>query len=236
MQVDFSILAKLIEVFWVNVLLSGDNAILIALACRNLTPHQRRLGIVLGSITAIILRLVFSMLALPLLSITGLKLAGAVLLVWIATGLIVGDDDDLTGKIESHDRLWRAVRAIALADLVLSLDNVLVIVGIAHDMPWMLVFGLVFSIPLIVWGSEAIGALIARYPALVYLGAGLIGWSAGELALSDSLIASDAQALSDASFDFLIPAVTAAISIAGGVVRQKWMIRQRDRARNSSSV
>ena len=236
MQLDFSILAKLIEVFWVNVLLSGDNAILIALACRNLPTHQRRLGIVLGSITAIILRLVFSMLALPLLSITGLKLAGAVLLVWIATGLIVGDGDDLTGKIESHDRLWWAVRAIAVADLVLSLDNVLVIVGIAHDMPWMLVFGLVLSIPLIVWGSEAIGALIARYPALVYLGAGLIGWSAGELALSDGLIAGDALALGDASFYFIVPAVTAATSIAGGIFRQKRMIRQRDRARNSSSV
>ena len=236
MQLDFSILAKLIEVFWVNVLLSGDNAILIALACRNLTAHQRRLGIVLGSIVAIILRLVFSMLALPLLSITGLKLAGAVLLVWIATGLIVGDDDDLAGKIESHDRLWRAVRAIALADLVLSLDNVLVIVGIAHDMPWMLVFGLVLSIPLIVWGSEAIGALVARYPALVYLGAGLIGWSAGELALSDGLISSDAQTLVDASFYLIVPAVTAATSIAGGIFRQKRMIRQRDRVQNSSSV
>ena len=236
MQLDFSTLAKLIEVFWVNVLLSGDNAILIALACRNLTAHQRRLGIVLGSITAIILRLVFSILALPFLGIMGLKLAGAVLLVWIATGLIVGDDDDLTSKIEAHDRLWRAVRAIALADLVLSLDNVLVIVGIAHEMPWMLVFGLVLSIPLIVWGSEAIGALIARYPALVYLGAGLIGWSAGELALSDGLVTSKAQALGDANFDFIIPAVTAATSIAGGIVRQKWMIRQRDRARNSSSV
>ena len=236
MQLDFSILAKLIEVFWVNVLLSGDNAILIALACRNLPARQRRLGIVLGSITAIVLRLTFSMLALPLLSVAGLKLAGAVLLVWVATGLILGDDDDLTEKIQSHDRLWRAVRAIALADLVLSLDNVLVIVGIAHDMPWMLVFGLVFSIPLIVWGSEAIGALIAHYPALVYLGAGLIGRSAGELALSDGLIASDTQALSQAGFDYLIPAVTAATSIAGGVFRQKWMLRQRDRARNSSDV
>ena len=236
MQLDFSILAKLIEVFWVNVLLSGDNAILIALACRNLPTHQRRLGIVLGSITAIILRLVFSMLALPLLSITGLKLAGAVLLVWIATGLIVGDGDDLTGKIESHDRLWWAVRAIAVADLVLSLENVLVIVGIAHDMPWMLVFGLVLSIPLIVWGSEAIGALIARYPALVYLGAGLIGWSAGELAVSDGFIAGDAQALGDASFDVIIPVITTAISIAGGIFRQKWTLRRRDRARNSSSV
>jgi YjbE family integral membrane protein len=236
MQLDFSILAKLMEVFWVNVLLSGDNAILIALACRNLPTHQRRLGIVLGSITAIVLRLAFSMLALPLLSVAGLKLAGAVLLVWVATGLILGDDDDLTEKIQSHDRLWRAVRAIALADLVLSLDNVLVIVGIAHDMPWMLVFGLVFSIPLIVWGSETIGALIAHYPALVYLGAGLIGWSAGELAVSDSLIAGDAQALSQAGFDYLIPAATAAMSIVGGVFRQKWMLRQRDRARNSSDV
>jgi len=236
MQLDVSILAKLIEVFWVNVLLSGDNAILIALACRNLPTHQRRLGIGLGSITAIILRLVFSMLALPLLSITGLKLAGAVLLVWIAKGLIVGDDDDVSGKIQSHDRLWRAVRAIALADLVLSLDNVLVIVGIAHDMPWMLVFGLVLSIPLIVWGSEVIGALVARYTALVYLGAGLIGWSAGELAMSDGLITSNAQAQGDAGFAFIIPAMTAAISIAGGVIRQKWAIRQRDRARNSSGV
>jgi predicted tellurium resistance membrane protein TerC len=123
-----------------------------------------------------------------------------------------------------------------LADLVLSLDNVLVIVGIAHDMPWMLVFGLVLSISLIVWGSEGIGALVARYPALVYLGAGPIGWSASELAMSDGLLAGDAQAQGDASFEFIISALTAAMSIAGGFFRQKWAIRQRDQAQNSSGV
>ena len=236
MTFDVALLSRVFEVFWVNMLLSGDNAILIALACRNLPPRQRRLGMVLGSLTAILLRLVFSLLALPLLGIAGLKLAGALVLVWIASGLIAGEADASAGKIASHDRLWRAVRAIALADLVLSLDNVLVIVGIAHDMPWMLVFGVVLSIPLIVWGADAIGALITRYPALVLIGAGLIGWAAGQLALSDALVEPWLNAVTGSETDLVVPAFAAALSIAGGMVRHRLTIRQRDRARNSSSV
>lgn len=236
MQLDGSILAKMVEVFWVNLVLSGDNAILIALACRNLPALQRRLGMILGAISALVLRLVFSILAVPLLAVTGLKLVGAIVLVWIAAGLIEGDDTDLTGKVESHDRLWRAIGAIALADLVLSLDNVLVIVGIAHDMPWMLAFGLVLSIPLIVWGSDVIGALVERFPALLYLGAALIGWSAGELGLSDALVVDNLKTMTGAWADTIIPAVTAAMAMAGGLIRRKGMLRRRARSGTSSTA
>ena len=233
MPFDFSILAKLVEVFWINLVLSGDNAILIALACHNLPMPQRRLGMILGSISAIALRLVFSLLAMPLLAVTGLKLSGAVLLVWIAASLIEGEEKDLSGHIESHDLLWRAVRAIALADLVLSLDNVLVIVGIAHDMPWMLAFGLVLSIPLIVWGSGMIGTLVDRFPVLLYLGAGMIGWSAGELSLSDPFVADDLKAITGPGAELIIPAVTAAMAIGGGLIRRKWLFRRHVRSENS---
>jgi len=220
---DSSALLTLLDVFWVNLLLSGDNAILIALACRNLPRHQRRLGMVLGAATAIGLRLIFSAIAIPILSLAGLKLIGAILLVWIATSLILSSPEDNSDTISAHDRLWHAVRAIAMADIVLSLDNVLVIVGIAHDTPIFLALGLLMSVPLIVWGADAIGAWIERYPALVF-----IGWSAGQLAYSDAWMPETViNALSENGEQWA-GAFGATLVILGGLIRKQWLLRQRD--------
>jgi YjbE family integral membrane protein len=236
MTLNYADLAKFCEVFWVNLVLSGDNAVLIALACRNLPLQQRKLGVSLGALTAIFLRVAFSMMAAPLLAIVGLKCAGAVLLVWIATGLMVVDASEPSVQLESHRSLWRAVQAIALADIVLSLDNVLVIIGIAHDAPWVLVVGLALSILIIVWGSNVLGALIVKYPLLVYLGVGLIGWAAGELALSDAFVPDRFKASWGEATAFIIPIIATLLTLCGGWLRHILAIRRRDRLKNSSSA
>jgi len=230
---DSSALLTLLDVFWVNLLLSGDNAILIALACRNLPRHQRRLGMLLGAATAIGLRLIFSAIAIPILSLAGFKVIGAILLVWIATSLISGNPEDNSDTISAHDRLWHAVRAIAMADIVLSLDNVLVIVGIAHDTPIFLALGLLMSVPLIVWGADAIGAWIERYPALVFIGAGLIGWSAGQLAYSDAWMPEPVIGALGENSEQWAGAFGATLVILGGLIRKQWLLRQRDPSGNS---
>lgn len=218
----------LFDVFWVNLVLSGDNAILIALACRDLPYKKRWLGIVLGATTAIGLRLIFSAIAIPLLSMAGVKLIGAILLIWIATSLIDGDAENNTNPISTHTQLWQAVRSIAMADIVLSLDNVLVIVGIAHDRPVFLGLGVVMSVPLIVWGADVIGTWIERYPALVFLGAGLIGWSAGQLAYSDPWVPLNLTNALGESGEQWISLFSTGLVLIGGLLRRRWRLKQRD--------
>lgn len=232
-NMDFSFLTTLLEVFWVNVLLSGDNAILIAMACRNLPAHQRRLGVLLGSVTAIAFRLLFSAIALSLLSTPGLRLIGAALLIWIATGLISTTEVEGTSKITASDRLWQAVRSIALADVIMSLDNVLAIVSIAHNDPFMLAFGLMLSVPLIVWGSDLVGTALARFPILIYCGAALLGWSAGELAVDDTLYAESVAHRFGAFADYGFPALGAGLTLIGGLLRHKLSITPRGPSGNS---
>ena len=230
---DFSFLTTLLEVFWVNVLLSGDNAILIALACRNLPVRQRRLGILLGSVTAIVFRLLFSAIALSLLSTPGLRLIGAVLLIWIATGLIGATEAQGPSKVTASDRLWQAVRSIALADIIMSLDNVLAIVSIAHNDPYMLAFGLLLSVPLIVWGSDLVGTALARFPVLIYCGAALLGWSAGELAVDDTLYAENVANRFGALAVYGFPVLGAGLTLIGGLLRRKLSTTPRDPSGNS---
>lgn len=174
-----------LEVIWVNIVLSGDNAVVIALACRGLPAHQRRMGMALGAGVAIVLRLVFTLLVVQLLAMPFLKIGGSLLLVWIAVKLLTeegeGDDD----KIAASDRLWHAVRTVAIADMVMSLDNVLAIAAVAKGNTPMLVFGLAVSIPLIVAGATLVMALLSRFPILVWAGAGLLGWVAGEMFITD---------------------------------------------------
>jgi YjbE family integral membrane protein len=218
----------LFDIFWVNLVLSGDNAIVIALACRNLPRTKRRLGMVLGAAAAIGLRLVFSAIAIPVLSLAGVKLISTILLILIATGLIIEDAENNTKAIRAHNRVWRAVRSIAMADIVLSLDNVLVIVGIAHDTPFFLGLGLVMSVPLIVWGADIIGPWIERYPALVFIGAGVIGWSAGQLAYSDPWMPQNfINALGERGEQW-ISLFSTGLVLIGGLLRRRWRLKQRD--------
>lgn len=180
-------IVPLLQIIWIDLLLSGDNAIVIALACRQLPPRQRKLGMILGAGTAIILRIIFAVFVTFLLKVPFLKVAGGLLLLWIGIKLAVGEDDD-GHNIESSDSLWRAVRTIAIADAVMSLDNVIAIAAAAGGNIWLFVFGLLLSIPLIIFGSTLLSNLMSRFPIIIWAGAALLGWIAGEMIISDGWV------------------------------------------------
>jgi YjbE family integral membrane protein len=185
------------QIIMIDIVLGGDNAVVIALACRKLPPPQRVKGILWGTAGAIILRVILIFFALQLLAIPFLKLAGAVLLVWIGVKLLLPEHDDGHGNIAGSDRLWGAVKTVIVADLVMSVDNVIAIAGAAenaggdHTMA-LVIFGLLVSIPIIVWGSQLVLKLMDRYPAIVTAGAMLLGWIAGSMMITDpALISAD---------------------------------------------
>ena len=181
------------QIILIDIVLGGDNAVVIALACRNLPPAQRRLGILWGTAGAIILRVILIFFALTLLAVPYLKIVGALLLVWIGVKLLAPDHDDHHGNIQSSDKLWAAVKTVVIADLVMSLDNVIAIAGAAeavggdHKMP-LVIFGLLVSIPIIVWGSQLVIKLMDRFPSIILIGGMLLGWIAGTMAVTDPAV------------------------------------------------
>ena len=177
-----------VEIVVINILLSGDNAVVIALACRNLPERQRKWGVIWGAAGAVALRIVLTFFAVALLDLPWLKIAGGLLLVWIGIKLIAEDDSGGHGEVEASQRLMGAVRTVIVADLVMSLDNVIGVAAAAKGSLFLLVFGLLISIPLVVAGSQLILKAIERYPALVIAGGGLLGYVAGEMAVSDTAV------------------------------------------------
>ena len=175
---------KLFEIIWINVILSGDNAVVIALACRGLPVDKQRMGMILGAGVAVLLRVVFTLLVASLLALPYLKIVAGLLLLWVAVKLIPGEDEGDGGVAES-DKLWHAVRTIAIADAIMSLDNVLAIAGVAKDSMPLLVIGLLISIPLIVAGATLIMKLLEKFPVLIWAGAALLGWVALDMILTD---------------------------------------------------
>src|SRR5947207_518935 len=165
----------LIKIMWINVLLSGDNAVVIAMACIGLPPRQRLWGMVLGAGVAVVLRIIFTVVIAQLMLLPYLKIIGGLALFYIAAKLLVPEDED-DGEVEAVEHLWRAVRIVAVADIVMSLDNVIAIAAAAQGNVALLVLGLAISIPLIVAGAALIMALLDRYPVLVWAGAALLGW------------------------------------------------------------
>ncbi len=183
MEITPAYLFAALQIIGIDILLSGDNAVVIAMACRALPEKQRRIGVILGVTVAITLRVLFALVTNELLGIPWLKAIGAVLLLWIAVKLLLPETGD--EHVTPQDSLWRAVRTVAIADAVMSLDNVVAIAAVAKgDVP-LLVFGLVVSIPLVMVGSQIILKLIDRFPVIVWAGAGLLGWVAGELFAED---------------------------------------------------
>ncbi len=171
---------SLLQIIWIDLLLSGDNAVVIALACRGLPEKQRKIGILLGAGAAVLLRILFALIITYLLSIPFLKLVGGLLLFWIAIKLAVGEEEDGEhGGIEETGSLWKAVRTVAIADAVMSLDNVLAIAAASHGNVWLFVFGLALTVPLIVFGSSLVLGIIERFPIFVWAGRGVLGWIAG---------------------------------------------------------
>ena len=175
------------KIIWINVLLSGDNALVIALACRGLQPKQRLWGMILGAAAAVILRIIFTGIVVTLMELPYLKLVGGVALLVIAAKLLVPEQEDEEG-VESASHLWAAVQLVAIADIVMSLDNVIAVAAAANGSVPLLVLGLAISVPLIVAGAALIMALLTRLPALVWAGAGLLGWIAGEVMATDPVV------------------------------------------------
>ncbi len=186
-MIDWSVV---IQIIIIDLLLGGDNAVVIALACRNLHPNQRKKGIIYGTAGAIILRVILVAFAVTLLQIPFLKLVGGALLLWIGYKLMVQHDED-EHNLDAPDKLFAAIKTIIVADIVMSLDNVLAIAGAAgqvddsaHQIGYV-VFGLIVSVPIIVAGSKIVLFLIDRFPLIVTAGAGLLGWIAGGMMVTD---------------------------------------------------
>jgi YjbE family integral membrane protein len=182
------------QIVMVDILLGGDNAVVIALACRRLPQALRRKGILWGTAGAILLRVVLIFFAIGLLKLPALKLVGAALLIWIGVKLMLPESEDSHGNIGASDKLWAAVRTVIVADLVMSVDNVIGVAGAASgaapdQQMFLVVFGLLVSIPIIVWGSQVVIKLMDRFPFVVTFGAMLLGFIAGGLAVADPLLA-----------------------------------------------
>jgi YjbE family integral membrane protein len=183
----------LLKIIFVNILLSGDNAVVIALASRSLPVSLRSRAIWFGAVGAVILRLIFSLFIVQLMAIPYLKLIGALLLIWIGVKMLVPEHDDAEngegGGNGGGGSVWNAIKTIIIADAVMSLDNVIAIAAAANGDFLLILIGLVMSVPLIIYGSTLILHFLIRYPVLVMAGAGLIGWIAGEIWVSDPAIA-----------------------------------------------
>jgi YjbE family integral membrane protein len=222
-----------IQIIIIDILLGGDNAVVIALACRNLEKKRRLQGILWGTAGAIFLRVVLIAFALTLLEIPFLKLVGGALLIWIGIKLLV-PEEDAHGNIKGGNSIWTAIKTIIIADFVMSLDNVIAIAGAAQNTHldhqiYYVAFGLIVSVPIIVWGSTLVLKLIDRFPIVVTLGAGLLGWIAGGMLVTDVFVVNQFGAVSTA--------VKIAVEVAGALLvigLGKWIASRRPTSKDKA--
>jgi len=209
-----------LEIIIINILLSGDNAVVIALACRNLSRRMRVLGIFWGVMGAIVLRIVLTFFAVQLLQFPYLQIVGAVLLLWIGVKLIAEDDGGET-DVKASDRLLAAIWTVIVADLVMSLDNVIGVAAAAKGSLVLLIFGLVISIPIVVLGAQLVMKLMERFAWLIVAGGGLLGWLAGEIATHDAAVKPwiDAQM---PVLHWILPVAGVVLVVAVGM----WLVRR----------
>ena len=216
-------IVPIMQIIWIDLLLSGDNAIVIALACRQLPEKQRKIGMLLGAGPAIALRIIFAIFVTYLLQVPFLKVVGGLLLLWIGVKLAVGEEDS-GHSVESSDNLWRAVRTIAIADAVMSLDNVIAIAAASGGNIWLFIFGLLLSIPLIIFGSQLLMKVMERLPIIITLGAALLGFVAGEMLVHDTSV--------EGFFIGLGGATTTIVELAGAVgvvIVGTWLAKRKGR-------
>ncbi|OAF18371.1 TerC family protein [Bradyrhizobium neotropicale] len=200
------------KIIWINILLSGDNALVIALACRGLKPRHRLWGMVLGAGAAVLLRIIFTGIVASLMGLPYLKLVGGLALIVIAAKLLVPEEEDEEG-VESASHLWQAVQIVVVADIVMSLDNVIAVAAAANGSVPLLILGLAISVPLIVAGAALIMALLAKLPVLVWAGAALLGWIAGEVIATDPGIEPKLHTLFDGPLGASLDSMLAALRI-----------------------
>ncbi len=204
------------QIIIINILLSGDNAVVIALASRSLPPKQQKQAIIFGSVGAIVLRVILTFFAVMLLDLPYLKIIGGALLLWIGASMLAADDGD--PDLAGHSQMMAAIRTIIVADLVMSLDNVIGVAAAAKGNIVLLVLGLAISIPLIIGGSQLLLKLMERFPIIITGGAALLGWVAGEMFVTDKAI-SDWIEANAGYLHTLVPAACAVIVVVVG----KWM-------------
>jgi YjbE family integral membrane protein len=206
------------KIIWINILLSGDNALVIALACRGLDPRQRLWGMIFGAGAAVVLRIVFTSIVATLMALPYLKLIGGLALIVIAAKLLVPDEDE--GDVESASHLWAAVQIVVVADIVMSLDNVIAIAAAANGSVPLLMLGLAISVPLIVAGAALIMALLTRLPILVWGGAALLGWIAGTVIATDPGVEPRLQSLLAGELGARLSAVLMPLGVGPHIVEQ----------------
>ncbi len=215
----------LLAIIWVNIILSGDNAVVIALAARSLPVRQQKQAVMWGAGAAVVLRIILTIVAVELLRLPWLRLIGGVLLFWIAIKLLVPEDGGDDG-VESSDNLWAAIKTILIADLVMSLDNVIAVAAVAKDSFVLLILGLAISIPLVIFGATMLMKIMGRWPIIISVGAALIGYVAGEMLVTDPVVKDwvDANA---AWLHWAAPAAGAVFVVAVG----KWLAARAEAGR-----
>jgi len=201
------------KIIWINVLLSGDNALVIALACRGLAPRQRLWGMIFGAGAAVILRIIFTGIVASLMALPYLKLVGGLALLVIAAKLLVPEEED-EDSVHAAAHLWHAVQIVVVADIVMSLDNVIAVAAAANGSMPLLILGLAISVPLIVAGAALIMALLNRLPILVWAGAALLGWIAGDVIATDPVIEPKLDALFAGAFGAKLDSWLASLGMA----------------------
>ncbi|PQP90964.1 MULTISPECIES: TerC family protein [Paenibacillus] len=211
------LLLGLLKIIVINIVLSGDNAVVIALACKNLPPEQRKKAVFFGSFGAIVLRFVLTIAAVWLLQIPFVQLTGGILLLWIALKLMQGEAEG--GKLEGSTRLAKAIKTIMIADLVMSLDNVVAVAGAASGNYLLIALGLAVSIPLIIWGSRLLMTLMSRFPVIVIVGVALLGYTSGEMILKEKRLANITDALPHALHTIIPLVLAVGIVLAGRLLQ-----------------
>ena len=215
---DISTLVLLgLQIVWINILLSGDNAVVIALACRGLDPRSRKWGILAGSLAAVTLRIIFTFFVVELLRLPYVKLVSGILLFWIAMQLLMQNSH--AKDVKASSSIWGAVRTIAIADAIMSLDNVVAVAAAAKNSVPLIIFGIAVSVPLIVFGSTLVLGLLNRFPILIVAGATLLGWVAGEIMASDPELAVWFGPLPESLELWAAGAGAAVMLVAAGVLR-----------------
>lgn len=216
LNIDADMAITILRIIGINIILSGDNAIVIALACRSLPPRQRVIGIILGAGAAVVLRIIFTVIVQQLLDVPWLKLVGGLVLLWIAVKLLLGDEAS-EDSVRSGTNVWDAVKVVAIADIVMSLDNVLAIAAAAGGHTGLIIMGLIISIPLVVFGATLLTWLLDRLPILVWAGSALLGWVAAELIATEPVLQPYMQSLAE-SLGVTLKVAARTIEVLGAVL------------------
>lgn len=224
-----SFLLSLLQIVWIDILLSGDNAVVIALACRGLPERQRRIGVYAGAAAAAALRILFAVIISQLLAVPLLKVVGGLILLHIAVKLVRGEDES-ESAIQEHASLPKAIWTIVVADAVMSFDNVVAVAGAAKGHDELFIIGLALSVPLLVVGASLITRLIDRFPILIWFGGGLLGWVAGEMIVTDRLVHQHVVEALPAALQPNMHYVAGALGALLVVAIGAWLKRKSDRA------